>query len=1420
MERPGFFQAVQDSAAKRWAQLEADPELAAPWHQLFRQVQSPRHVLSELLQNADDAGATETFVRVENSDFVFMHNGHDFSEEHFSSMCRFGYSNKRSLHTIGFRGIGFKSTFSLGDTVELLTPTLSVCFERCRFTEPIWRDYDLNIAQLTRIRVSLRDERIEQEITKNLEDWLKSPLSLLFFRNIRSIRIGDQDLRWESCGAGPTPESEWMALNGDQEKVFLVARSQTESFPEDALAEILQERMLPVDREIEFPPCRVEIVLGARGLYVVLGAGVDTELPFACNAPFIQDPARLKIKDPETSPTNRWLLERAGTFAASVMLGWLHKSSSTVEERSRAYELMPDVNRADRSFQGVCATTVEQSFEIAIANEPILLTDTGELKRSSESVIVPEQLLDVWSGEQISTLFDTAHRPAFSRHVAQRNRQKLINWNALEQISKADVIGILQSRHLPKPDSWKRLLKLWSYVYPETTGYRSAGFNGSLRIVPVQGKEVLYSGSEVVRLGEKRLLASEADWDFLAAHLVVLNPNWPRYLADHRRAVEAQSSDEGLGDLDRALTVLKAIGLDEASDVNKVIGQVTIDFFTDASRQLSECIQIAQIAAKLNVSAAHSFRFATRDMKLRSTDASILYDKDGTLEPLLPGSWISAHLLHEAYCKSFVSCTAEEWHRWVSSGRSGLFTFAPLGPVKKYLFRRSAVEDELRSRGLSGHASYMYKADNFQLEDWDFEDCHWTNWTELAEHDHHIWGRICERLLAQPDRFWSSAKNARMVQSSGRGNSSDVTGEPLPPKWVLRFRELPCLRDTRGFYRKPAELLRRTPETLPLLDVEAFVDTQLDSEAARPLLDLLGVGASPTGPDRLLERLRALSQADKPPVAALERLYRSLDRLIDSCSTEDLLRVRKAFREERIVFTDSGSWSSTQGIFLASDEQDVPGAEIVRSSVRDLSMWHKLGVPNRPTVELAIEWLLQLPSGSRLSPGDGRRVRELLPLYPVRIWDECGHWLNLAGEWAPTRTLTHCLGKQSGFPWNHLHEWVKQKTADLLRLSAETSEALPFSALLSLGSQIEERFQQSPLLSDSPKRCFWLSQLGEDLKRILPKEGETDTEFIRMQASALAETVWQNAPRLELTPYLDGVPAGTPRRAEACWSNGVLYVEDRPMAKLAKVVSRELGRTFGRSEIEDAIKFCFDRPPEFVTEYMEENFRLRPNEIAEVPSYQTSEPSEPEAESPELTPPVSEVNDAQKARGEAGTTALREENGDVKGEVEAADQEWLVEGYAAPQRGTHGQRPPKPGIMERFALGQGFEKDGSDRFYRTDGSWIAKPTGDRYWEWRSVRGEVLRYLYARDHCLEREPLEIDAEVWRMIETHPETHSMILVDREDEPIEITGATICALKDDGVLKLYQTQFRLVCEDVPESFSPLGRQGARKPPGADEA
>jgi hypothetical protein len=99
--RPHFFDSVRSASESLWEQIERNQELGGAWWLLFRQVQNPRHILSELLQNADDAGATEASVSTEGGWFIFRHNGHDFTEDEFRSLCRFGFSNKRRLLTIG-----------------------------------------------------------------------------------------------------------------------------------------------------------------------------------------------------------------------------------------------------------------------------------------------------------------------------------------------------------------------------------------------------------------------------------------------------------------------------------------------------------------------------------------------------------------------------------------------------------------------------------------------------------------------------------------------------------------------------------------------------------------------------------------------------------------------------------------------------------------------------------------------------------------------------------------------------------------------------------------------------------------------------------------------------------------------------------------------------------------------------------------------------------------------------------------------------------------------------------------------------------------------------------------------------------------------------------------------------------------------
>lgn len=1403
IQAPEFYESVRQRAAERWDQLENDPELAGPWRQLFKQVQSPRHILSELLQNADDAGATEAAVRITDQTFIFEHNGEDFSEEHFASLCRFGYSNKKSLHTIGFRGIGFKSTFSLGDCVKLFTPSLSVCFFQKRFTEPHWVGEAPDTLGRTRVSVEIADGYRQKQVEKNLGEWLKSPVSLLFFKSIRRLRIGERELHWGSMGPGPLANSEWMAFNENTGKDYLLIRSDAETFPDGALEEIRQERLLGIDDETDFPSCTIEIVLGAKGrLYVVLPTGVQTELPFACNAPFIQDPARLKIKDLETSPTNRWLLERIGRLAASTMLRWLNQTDLPTVERAPGYGLLPDVDWDETSLKGECGTVVEKSFKRQIDGQPLLVTEDGSVTPENASIAIPAQLCEVWPADHAARLLDDESRPALCQHIVPEDCDKLVNWGLVDKLDKQTFLQTLQRKHLPKPETWQNLLKLWAYLAPDITGWRSGVNTKDIRIVPVQGKDVLYAASDIVRLGEKKLLHSDDDWEFLAKYLIVLNQNWPRFLAEQRRNAVRLGEESETESIDAAYSVLAKLGMDRTSDASAVIDRFSSHFFSRKTIYIKECVRLSQIAAKLRSAVNDSFKFVTVDDRLRSAKSGVLFDADGRLETLLPEQTQASRILHSEYSVQYSSCSHEDWMQWISSGRSGLGTFVQLVKSRNSLGRHRAMEQLLRARGSEGALKYRYTDPWFYLEDWDFEEADWEHWRNLGSENPAIWSEIAKRIFSQKPAYWQSKASAQIIERASNGHERRIRYLKVTPLWVHRLRNRPCLPDTHGIRRKPDELLRRTPETEPLLDVEPFVHGSLDREATRPLLDLMGVQSTAARPDRLLRNLQALAASKDPPIHEVVKWYRRLDLLIDSCTTEGFEKIRRAFQSEKLILTQNGIWESAAGVFLVKGEEDVPDAEVVRDSAATLTLWRKIGVADRPTVELAIEWLGSLPANKPLSPDELRRARSLLSRYPIRCWDECGHWLNLAGEWVPADGFRCSLTKQSGLSWGHFHQWLKRATADLRRLPSEVTGDPPFSHLPTLETQVEERLDRSPHLTRGNVSKKWLTTVGSELRRV-EYDSEDDTQRVRNLATKLANTEWCNTSGIAIIPYIEGKPAGTSRRTDVLWFNGLLFVADLPTGKQARRVPEEIGKAFGRSDIKAALDYSFNRDPEEIREYLEANFKLCPLNAIPGELVVEAQPHSTDQGEPHVGDDTDQVDQgSEQTQHPVAQRVASDGEGDIDslGASITEDESRVDLDYVekAPKPRPK-PKPAKPSLIERFAASQGYDKESKDRYTHDNGGWIARANGDRFpWERRRADGTLTRYLLPKNHCLEREPLQIEADVWELIERHSETYALVLTNVEGHPVEIDGSRLRAMRKAGRITLFPATYRLVYSD----------------------
>ncbi len=768
-EPPPYFEPIRLKAAQRWAQLEADPELAAPWHQLFAQVQSPRHVLSELLQNADDAGATEASVQIKKNVFTFEHNGEDFTEKHFASLCRFGYSNKRALHTIGFRGIGFKSTFSLGNRVDLSSPTLSVAFHRARFTEPQWLAGGAETNGKTRVQVAMSEFHRIAEVEKNFDEWVSSAESLLFFRSVRRLQVRDHVVQWHNVGTGPVPGGQYMALEGKESHVLLLLRSEEEMLPAPVVAEIRQERMMEAGDLADLPACRVEVLVGAPGkLFVVLPTGVKTSLPFACNAPFLQDPARLRIKATETSPTNRWLLGRIGRLAATGMLEWLNRTDLATSDRAKAYGLLPAIETADNSLEGRVRMAVEAAMVQTLADRPILLTESGTLVHALEGIAIPRVVLNTWPSDKASALVDARGRPPLCPDIPEADAKKLIDRGLVDAVSLETLLAALQKRSPEMPRSWRHLLEFWSFVAPAITKLpRFEPFESlarAVRILPVQGDSALEGAAAAVRLGESRLLQSDADWNFLSAHLRVLNQNWTRFLAEQRRSAQESRDAQYLGDVDAAYRVLTRLGLDQACDAGDVIDRFAASFFSQRTVERVDCFRLAHIAAKLDARVGPSFRFLTRQGVLRETSWQVMFDdgKDGGLLDLLPEQE-ALKILDPDYVAPNASCSPDEWQAWIGSGRSGLLTFVPLRSREANI-PRTQIPDEARRRGGTGHFTQPYRTNSFRIEDFDFEPDTWRHWAARAADDVRVWARVTSRIFAQQRFYWEGARTARILQ--------------------------------------------------------------------------------------------------------------------------------------------------------------------------------------------------------------------------------------------------------------------------------------------------------------------------------------------------------------------------------------------------------------------------------------------------------------------------------------------------------------------------------------------------------------------------------------------------------------------------------------------------------------------------------
>jgi hypothetical protein len=91
-------------------------------HSTVEKYPDPVHFVYELLQNAEDQGATEARFELSADCLVFYHNGNPFTRSDVENITGIGNSDKpQEANKIGRFGIGFKSVFAITDRPEIYT---------------------------------------------------------------------------------------------------------------------------------------------------------------------------------------------------------------------------------------------------------------------------------------------------------------------------------------------------------------------------------------------------------------------------------------------------------------------------------------------------------------------------------------------------------------------------------------------------------------------------------------------------------------------------------------------------------------------------------------------------------------------------------------------------------------------------------------------------------------------------------------------------------------------------------------------------------------------------------------------------------------------------------------------------------------------------------------------------------------------------------------------------------------------------------------------------------------------------------------------------------------------------------------------------------------------------------------------------
>ena len=444
------------------------------------------HFIFELLQNAEDAGASKIFFHLLEEKLEVFHDGRPFDEKDVRGICGVGEGTKtEDLTQIGKFGIGFKSVYAYTISPEIYSGDESFKIEH--YVRPFAIEKrKINDSWTTLFVFPFNKEEVEpatacREISARLSKL--SARTLLFLRKIKEI-----EYRLPDGTSGVYLRDE--ATHGSAREVTVIGQNNGKNENESWL---IFERPVDVPEPSEDCPRQVQVEIGFRlrvkeseqreevvkikdsPLVVFFPTEKETRLGFLIQGPYKTTPARDNI--PKDDNWNATLVHETACLMADVLpqlkdLGLL--GVSLLE----ALPIRPDDFPENGMFYPIFSTVRE-----ALKTKELLPADDGSFVSGLNAKLARgADLRRLLGNEQLCELFQSEVAVKYLAGSITQDRtpelhKYLLNELQIEEITPDSFARRITPSFLSKQDDeW--LVKFYGFLLGQEALWRSPRWSG------------------------------------------------------------------------------------------------------------------------------------------------------------------------------------------------------------------------------------------------------------------------------------------------------------------------------------------------------------------------------------------------------------------------------------------------------------------------------------------------------------------------------------------------------------------------------------------------------------------------------------------------------------------------------------------------------------------------------------------------------------------------------------------------------------------------------------------------------------------------------------------------------------------------------------------------------------------------------